>query len=54
MTMSVLRNLREALADGADGVFAERDGVELEFAVGIGGGGFCPIRRLALSVTVAS
>ena len=37
----VLRNLREALADGADGVFAERDGVELELAVGIGGGGFC-------------
>ena len=41
----VLRNLREALTGDADGVFAERDGIELEFAVGVGGGAFCPVRR---------
>jgi len=40
----VLRNLREALGDGADGVFAERHGVELKFAIDVGGGALAPVR----------
>ena len=40
----VLRSLREALAGDADGIIAERNGVELEFTVGIGSGASYPVR----------
>ena len=41
----VLGGLSEAWTGDADGVVAERDSVELEFAIGVGGGGFAPVRR---------
>ncbi len=41
----VLRRLLETLAGDADGIFAEHDGVELEFAAGVGGDALDPVRR---------
>ena len=44
----VLGSLRETLAGDADRIVAERHGVELEFAIGIGGDAFRPVRRFGL------
>ena len=40
--------LSEAGAGNTDGVVAQRDGVELKFAVGVGVDGLGPVRRLCL------
>ncbi len=41
----ILCSLREALTGDADGILAERHGVELEFAGGVGGDALRPLRR---------